>query len=83
MIARAAGIGVMFLDDQGGSMVQKPVEDMGRLTHGGRNDLGVKRPILIGDMRIEEHPRVDAVFCVDLAGAMASPSGPEELAIRR
>jgi hypothetical protein len=33
VIARAAGVGVMFLDDQGGSMVQK-LEDMGRLTHG-------------------------------------------------
>ena len=29
VIARGAGVGVMFLHDQGGSMVQKPVEDMG------------------------------------------------------
>jgi hypothetical protein len=67
MIACSSGVRVVLLDGQNGAVMQKPVENMGSLTHGGRNDLAVKRPILIRNMRVEEHPWIDAVFGVDLA----------------
>ena len=71
MIARAAGVRVMLFDGQRRAVMQKPVEDMGGLAHGGREDLAVKRTVLVGDMRVEEHSRIDAVFGVDVAGACA------------
>ena len=69
VIVRSARVGIVLLDGQDGAVMQKAVEDMGSLAHGGRNDLAVKRPILIRNMRVEEHPRIDAVFGVDLAEA--------------
>ncbi len=83
MIARPAGVRIMFLDGQRCAVMQEAVEDMGSLAHRGGKNLAVERSVLVGDMRVEEHPRINAVFGVDVAWSVAAPSCAKELAVRR
>jgi hypothetical protein len=53
LIGRASGVGVVFDDAQAGLMLQKAVQDMRRLRRGRRDDLGLERPELVGDVGVE------------------------------
>jgi hypothetical protein len=43
----------VFDDAQAGLMLQKAVQDMRRLRRGRRDDLGLERPELVGDVGVE------------------------------
>ena len=48
MIGEAAGVGVVFANHKAALVIKQSVEDVGRLVSGCGDDLGVKRPKLIG-----------------------------------
>ena len=64
-----------------GLVHQQPVQNVGRLAHGGRNVLGGKGAELVGDMGIGLEAWLGAVFRVDEVHGFALPGGGEELPV--
>ena len=83
MIDRAGRVGVMLADFQGAFMMQQAIQNMRGLAGIGGDDLGVKRRIAIGDVRVELHAGFRAIFGVVIGAGLAMPAGLEKLAIRR
>ena len=83
MIDRAGRVGVMLADFQRAFVMQEAIQNMCGLAGIGRDDLGVKRRIAIGDVRVELHARFRAIFGVVIGAGFAVPAGLEKLAIRR
>ena len=60
----------------------KAVENVRGLAGVGGDDLGVERRVAIGDVGVELHARLRAVFGVVVGARLAVAAGPEELAVR-
>jgi hypothetical protein len=71
----------VFDDAQAGLMLQKAVQDMRRLRRGRRDDLGLERPELVGDVGVERDAGLVAMAGVDVAERLAATAGAEELPI--
>ena len=69
MIGSASRISIMVFDPEIRAMrvMVQAVEDIGSLTGRGGERPGVERAVLIRDMGIERHARIDAVFGVHIA----------------
>ncbi|MNG04146.1 hypothetical protein D3C84_872570 [compost metagenome] len=83
MIGEAGRVGVVFLDPQVRLVVQQTVEHIGRVTHADIHHAGAERCVLVGDMGVEQPPRLAAVLRVDVPGAFAPAARAEALAIGR
>ena len=83
MVDGAGGVGVMLANIERAFVMQQAVENMRRLAGVGGDDLGVERRIAIGDMGVELHARLRAVFGVVVGARFAVAAGPEKLAVRR
>jgi hypothetical protein len=75
------GVGVMLSNLQSRLMIEQPVKHVRCLACGRRDDLGVKRPELIGDVRIEGNARFVAVTRIDVADRRALTAGAEILSV--
>ena len=83
VIGRAGGVGVVLADRDATFMLEQAVEHESRFADGGGNDLGVERGILVGDVRIEFHAWIAAVFGIGIGPPFTVAAGPEELAVGR
>jgi len=82
VIDRAGGVGVVLADVDRAFVVHEPVENMRRLAGVRRDDLGMERRVAIGDVGVELHPRLGAIFGVVIGARFATSAGAEELAVR-
>ena len=82
MVGEAGRVGVVLLDAQVRLVVEQAVQHVGRIAHGGIDDLGMERRVLVGEVG-ELHARFLAVLPVHLAGELAPTTGLEVLAVRR
>ena len=83
MIDRASGVGVVLADVDRAFVVHQSVENMRGLAGVRRDDLRVERRVAIGDVGVELHARLRAVFGVVVGRGFALSAGAEELAVRR
>ena len=83
MIGGAASVGVVLSNLQFRLMIEQAVKHVRCLARGCSDDLGVKRPELIGDVRIEGNARLVAVTRIDVADRRALTAGAEILSVRR
>ena len=83
MVDRAGGVGVVLANVERAFVVQQAVENVRRLAGVGGDDLGVERRVAIGDVGVELHARLRAVFGVVVGARFAVAAGPEKLAVRR
>ena len=83
VIDRAGGVGVVLADVDRAFMMQEPVENMCGLAGVRRDDLGIERRIAIGDVGVEFHARLGAVFGVVVGARFSMSAGSKELAVRR
>ena len=82
LVGGAAGVGVMLGDAQPGAVMEQPVEHVRRLGRGRRDDLGVERAELVGDVGVERDAGLVAVPGVDVAERLAPAARAEELPVR-
>ena len=82
VVGHPAGVDGVLLDREPGLMVEEPVEHVRRLACGRGDDLGVERPILIGDVGVERHARLVAMAGVHRCDRLACASGEEVLSVR-
>ena len=73
MIDRAGRVGVTLADFQGAFMMQQAIQNMRGLAGVRRDDLGVKRRVAIGDMRVELHAGFRSVFAVVIGAGSPCP----------
>ena len=64
-------------------MEMEAVEDVGGFTLRGGDDAGRERPEPTRHMGIENAAGIDAVFCIDVAGACGTAAGAEILTAGR
>ncbi len=83
MIDGARRICIVLANVQRAFVVKQAVQNMRGLTGVGRNDLGVKRRISIGDMRIKLDAGLRAIFGVIVCARLAMPARLEKLSVGR
>ena len=83
VIDRAGGVGVVLADVDRAFMVHQPVENVRGLAGVRGDDLGIERRVTIGDVGVELHARLRAVFGVVVGAGLAMSAGAEKLAVRR
>ena len=83
MLDRAGGIGVVLFNAQLGFVIQQAVENVGRVTHVGVDDLGIERRVLIGQMGVEQDAGLAAVLGVAVAGGFSVATRSKSLTVAR
>jgi hypothetical protein len=83
VIDRTSGVGVVLANVDRAFMVHQSVENVRGLASVGGDDLGIEWRVTVGDVRVEFHAGLRAVFCVVVGSGLAMSAGAEELAIRR
>ena len=73
VVGEACCVGVVLFDPQVRLMIQQAVQHVGGIAHRGVDDLGVERCVLVGDVGVELHARLLAVFQVYLTGELPPP----------
>jgi hypothetical protein len=73
----------VLFDPQIRLVVEEAVEHVGCVADGRADDLGVKRGVLIGDVRIEKHAGIVTVFGVAVSAGFAMTAGAKALAVGR
>jgi len=68
VVAKAERVRVVLLDAQLGFVVQQLTQDVGRITHGRGDDLGVEGRVLIRDVGVEGDAGAGTVAEVHLTG---------------
>ena len=81
MIRETTGVSVVLVNDETTLVIEQSIEDMGCLISGGRDDLGVKRRKLIGQVCVKLHTWVLTVMQVDEAADFALATGAKELSV--
>lgn len=82
MVGEAGRIGVVLFDSQVRFVVQQAIEHIGGIAHADVDHLDTERRVLIGNMRVEQPPRLRAVLRVDVAGALGLAAHFEALTVR-
>jgi hypothetical protein len=83
MIDRAGRVGVMLADFKATFVMQQAVQNIRGFAGVSRDHVGVERRIAIGDVRVEFHARLRAIFGVVIGAGLAMPAGLEKLAVGR
>lgn len=83
VIPGARRVGIMLANVPRAFVVKQAVKNMRGLTGVGRNDLGVKRRVTIGDMRIKFDARLRAIFGVVVGARLSKATCLKKLSIRR
>lgn len=74
---------VVLTDIAAGVRGDQPLENSGRLTAGGRDDVDVIGAVALATRGVEFDPWLVPIFEVEVAGTMAVPAAPERLAVGR
>jgi hypothetical protein len=72
----------VLLGREAGLVVEQAVEDVRCLAGSRHDDLGVERPVLVGDMGVERDVRLVAVTRVHVGERLAAAAREEVLAVR-
>jgi hypothetical protein len=83
VIDGACCVRIVLANIQRAFVVQQAVKNVRGPTGVGRDDLGVKRRVAIGDMRIKFDAGLRAIFGVVVGAGFAMPALFEKLSIRR
>lgn len=83
MIDGARRVRIVLSDIQRAFVVKQPVQNMRGLAGVGGDELGMKRRIAIGDMRIKLDARLRAIFGVVVGARLSMAACLEKLSIRR
>jgi hypothetical protein len=83
VIGSAARVGVMGSDFKSAAVVEKAIENVGRFAGSGRDDLGVIRPVLIGNVGVKRKSGVHTAAGIDFAGTGSALARAKELAVGR
>ena len=82
MIGKASRVRIVLLYPKVGLVVQQTIQNMSGIANSGVNDLGMKRRLLVRDMRVELYARLLTVFQIYMASKLTATAGFEVLAIR-
>ena len=82
MIGEARRVGVVLLDPQIAVVVQQAIKHVGRIAYPDVDHLSAKWGVLVGDVGVEQPPRLRAVFGIDVAGALGPAARLETLTVR-
>ena len=82
-LGRARGIGRMLVDLDRAFVVDEPVEHIGRLAFGGRDQPGEEGGEPVGEEAVERGAGTLAVFGIIVEAGLAATAGGEELSVGR
>ena len=75
LVGEAGRVGVVLLDAQVRLVVEQAVQHVGRVAHGGIDDLGMERRVLVGEVGVKRYARLLAVLQVGVWGSMEQKTG--------